>query len=406
MENTNTNKVNLEFVAMMASLMAIVALSIDALLPALSEIGLAIKSQNTADNQLLITMIFLGLGLGQLLFGPLSDSYGRKPTVYVGFAIYTLASFVCVSATSLEMMLIGRILQGIGLAAPYTLSISIVRDSYKGDFLARVMSFVTVIFILIPVIAPSLGKIILNYFDWQSIFYFQILFGVLVLFWFWKRQPETLKPEFKKKYNLEIYKHGIREFFKYKETVGFTIISGFITGAFMTYISASQHIFENQYGLKEEFPFVFAGIALTVGISTFTNGMLVMKYGMHKLALTALLAFSILPFIYLTMFSSTENPPLAVLLIFMALQFLAIGFLFGNIRAIAMQPIGHIAGIGAAINGFISTMIAVPIGIILGRFIDVSVYPLFLGFGICGVLSCITFLAVRKYRETLIASHT
>ena len=326
MEHINTNKVNIEFVTLMASLMSIVALSIDALLPALSEIGIAIKSQDSTDNQLLITMIFLGLGFGQLFFGPLSDSFGRKPVVYVGFVIYTLASFVCITSTSLEMMVLGRILQGIGLAAPYTLCISIVRDSYKGDFLARVMSFVTVIFILIPVVAPSLGKLILNHFDWKFIFYFQVIFGVFVLIWFWKRQPETLKPEFKRNYNLDIYKSGIKEFFKQKETVGFTLISGFITGAFMTYISSSQHIFENQYGLKEEFPFVFAGIALTIGVSTFTNGMLVMKYGMHKLALAALITFSILPFIYLFLFSSQSNPPLVVLLVFMALQFLAIGF--------------------------------------------------------------------------------
>ncbi|WP_196885437.1 multidrug effflux MFS transporter [Aureivirga sp. CE67] len=399
MENTNTNKVNIEFVAMMASLMSIVALSIDALLPALSEIGLAIHTTDNADNQLLVTMIFLGLGFGQLLFGPLSDSFGRKPIIYIGFSLYTLASFLCVAADSLDLMIIGRILQGIGLAAPYTLCISIVRDSYKGDFLARVMSFVTVIFILVPIIAPSLGKIILNYFDWKAIFYFQILFGIVILFWFWKRQPETLKPEFKRNFNLKIYKHGIREFFKFRETVGFTLISGFITGSFMTYISSSQHIFENQYGLKDEFPFVFAGMALTVGISTFTNGMLVMKLGMHKLALIALAMFSILPIIYLISFSDSGNPSLIILIAFMVLQFLAIGFLFGNIRAISMQPIGHIAGIGAAINGFISTIVAVPIGVILGRYIDITVYPLFIGFAICGILSFITFFIARKPKE-------
>ncbi|WP_196890839.1 multidrug effflux MFS transporter [Aureivirga marina] len=399
MINNNTNGVNIEFVALMASLMSIVALSIDALLPALSEIGIAIKSQNTADNQLLVTMIFLGLGFGQLLFGPLSDSFGRKPIIYIGFSIYTLASFLCVAATSLDVMIMGRLLQGIGLAAPYTLCISIVRDTYKGDFLARIMSFVTVIFILVPVIAPSLGKLILNNFDWKSIFYFQIVFGVFVLFWFWKRQPETLKPEFKSNFNLSIYKNGVKEFFKFRETVGFTLISGFITGSFMTYISSSQHIFENQYGLKDEFPFVFAGMALTVGIATFTNGMLVMKLGMHKLALTALTAFSILPIIFLMTFSSSANPSLIVLIAFMALQFFAIGFLFGNIRAISMQPIGHIAGIGAAINGFISTLIAVPIGVVVGRYIEVSVYPLFIGFAICGILSFITFFIARKPKE-------
>ena len=139
-------------------------------------------------------MIFLGLGIGPLVFGPLSDAVGRKPMVYVGFTIFILASFVCVFATSIEIMIIGRIVQGIGLSAPRTIAIAIIRDKFQGDYMARIMSFVTVIFILVPVIAPVLGKVILDHYDWQTIFYVQIVFSVLVSYWFWKRQPETLLP--------------------------------------------------------------------------------------------------------------------------------------------------------------------------------------------------------------------
>ncbi|MGB5361872.1 MAG: MFS transporter, partial [Aureibaculum sp.] len=146
-----------EFIALMASLMSVVALAIDALLPALELIGFSIGTVEASDNQLIIIMIFLGLGVGPLLFGPISDSLGRKPIVYMGFAIFIVASFICVYADSLEMMVAGRILQGIGLSAPRTISIAMVRDSYSGDHMARIMSFITVVFLLVPIVAPAMG---------------------------------------------------------------------------------------------------------------------------------------------------------------------------------------------------------------------------------------------------------
>ena len=153
-------KPNFEFVALMAALMSIVALAIDAILPAISNIGTAINSTDPTDNQLLVTMIFLGLGVGQLFFGPISDSFGRKPVVYIGFIIFLIASVVCLYAPSLEVMVVGRIFQGIGLSAPRTISISIIRDTYVGDYMAKIMSFVVAFFILVPVVAPAIGKLI------------------------------------------------------------------------------------------------------------------------------------------------------------------------------------------------------------------------------------------------------
>ena len=160
------NTIQLEFVALMAALMSAVALAIDALLPALSYIGITIGTQQETDNQLIIIMIFLGLGVGPLVFGPLSDCLGRKPVVYMGFGLFILASFICVFATSLEVMIIGRILQGIGLSAPRTIAIAMVRDKYSGDYMARIMSFVTVVFLLVPTVAPAAGKFILDHYNW------------------------------------------------------------------------------------------------------------------------------------------------------------------------------------------------------------------------------------------------
>ncbi|MHC9087557.1 multidrug effflux MFS transporter [Tenacibaculum sp. IMCC1] len=386
MQKNNQSK--LEFIALMASLMSLVALSIDALLPALEQIGISIRvQQGSHDSQLLVTMIFLGLGFGQLISGPISDSLGRKPVIYGGFILFVIASFICVSATNIEMMVLGRVLQGIGLSAPRTISIAMVRDSFSGNYMAKIMSFIVVIFILVPVVAPAIGKLMLDAYGWKSIFYSQLIFGVLVMFWLWKRQPETLQEENRIKFAFRLFLDGSKEFIKYKQAVIFTLISGFITGSFMVYLSASQQIFQEQYLLVDEFPYIFAGLAISVGFATFLNGSFVMKFGMHKLVSFFLIMFSIVPIIYITLFYQKENPSIVVLLIFFALQFFSIGFLFGNLRALAMQPVGHIAGIGAAINGFVSTIMAVPIATFIGKYVETTTLPLFIGFFICGALS-------------------
>ena len=379
----------LEFIALMASLMSLVALSIDALLPALKHIGHSVGITNPSDNQLLITMIFLGLGFGQLIFGPLSDSFGRKPVIYVGFMVFVIASIICVNATSLKIMILGRILQGIGLSAPRTISIAMVRDSFSGNYMAKIMSFIVVIFLLVPIVAPAIGKVLLDAFGWRFIFNSQLIFGVVIIFWLWKRQPETLEKV--KRIPLSSYlilKSG-KEFFKHQQTIIFTLISGFITGSFMVYLSTSEHIFRNQYHLSKEFPFIFAGLAIGVGLATFLNGTFVMKYGMLKLVKIFTFLFTFVSFIYCCLFFGKVNPGVFILVFFFGVQFFSIGFLFGNLRALAMQPIGHIAGMGAAINGFISTVLAVIIATFIGRFVTTTSLPLFIGFSVCGALSLI-----------------
>ncbi|WP_298366753.1 MFS transporter [uncultured Lutibacter sp.] len=391
----------LEFVALMASLMSVVALAIDALLPALNIISSSLNVIDSRDNQLLIIFIFIGLGIGPLLFGPLSDSLGRKPLVYAGFAIFIFASFICVSSESLEIMLLGRLLQGVGLSGPRTISISIIRDTYSGNYMARIMSFVTVIFILVPIVAPAIGKLILDSYGWEYIFYIQLIFTVLIAIWFYIRQPETLLLKNKIKFTSTQFISSSKELLKYKDTIGFTIISGFITGSFMVYLSTAQQIFENQYQMVNEFPYIFAGLAVSVGSATFLNGTLVVKLGMERIVTIALSLFSLNSFIYVVLFSMGINPSIYVLLIFFFIQFFSIGFLFGNIRALAMQPVGHIAGMGAAITGFISTLMAVPISIYIGRNITTSALPLFVGFLICGSISIVVLLFIKKTRLKL-----
>ncbi len=378
--------------------MAMVALSIDALLPGLQEIGADIGIRHVNDGQLLITMIFFGLGVGQLFFGPLSDTIGRKKVVYIGILVYIIASLICIFSKNLEIMIAGRILQGIGLSASRTVSISIIRDTYKGNYMAKIMSFVTVVFLIIPTIAPALGKFILDAFSWQAIFYIQCIAAVIIAFWFSKRQPETLLAANRVPFTLGVILQGTREVFKHRQTVAFTFVSALITGAFMVYLSASQQVFQQQYGLVDAFPFIFACLAMTVGSATFINGKLVVKLGMEKLLRTALLGFFLISVLYIILFYQSENPPVVILIVFFGLQFFMLGFIFGNTRALMMEPIGHIAGIGAAVTGFIATMLAVPISILIGSFIHTTALPMFVGFSICGGLSLLIYLWYRVFK--------
>lgn len=386
----------LEFIALMAALMSVTALAIDALLPALDIIGIDLGVVLQADNQLLITMIFLGLGLGPLLFGPLSDAIGRKPSVYMGFSVFLLASFLCVHATSLEMMIVGRILQGIGLSAPRTICIAIIRDLYQGDYMARVMSFVTIVFLLIPIVAPAMGKFVLDSYTWQAIFYVQAAISVVVTIWFWLRQKETLAVNNRIPFQFHRLIKGTKETLSYKRTIGFTLISGFIVGSFLVYLSASQQIFQEQYGLKQEFPYIFAALAVAIGIAIFLNGSFVVKYGMEKLVTLSLIGYFTVSTLYIVIFYNTPTPHIYYLFGFFSLQFFFIGFLFGNIRALAMEPVGHIAGIAAAITGFISTMMAVPISTLIGRFVATSTLPLFVGFACCSGISIIILWYIKR----------
>ena len=380
----------------MACLMSIVALSIDTILPALQPIGSSVGTKTPNENQLLITMIFLGLGFGQLIFGPISDSFGRKPVVYIGFGVFVLASFLCIYAPNIEIMVLGRIFQGIGLSASRSISIAMIRDRFEGDYMAKIMSFVVTIFILVPIIAPSLGKFLLDNYGWESIFYSQLVFGILILIWFWKRQPETLPQIYKKNFSFSIFTQGSIEFLKHRSAVIYTMISGLATGSFMVFLSTSQHIFEVQYGLINEFPYIFGALAFSVGLATFTNGALVVKFGMRKLVNIFIVVFSITSLSYTLLYFGTSNPDISILICFLGIQFFSVGFLFGNVRSLAMQPLGHIAGIGAAINGFVSTIMAVPIATLIGGFVETTALPLFVGFTVCGFISLLLLLLVKK----------
>ncbi|MEM1321096.1 MAG: multidrug effflux MFS transporter [Bacteroidota bacterium] len=386
----------LEFIALMAFLMSNVALSIDAILPALTQIGESLSRADDGRLQLVVTMIFLGLGLGELVFGTLSDSIGRKPIVFAGVALFMLASLVCVTANSLEGLLLGRVLQGIGLSAPRTVSMAIIRDVHSGDKMARIMSFIGTIFILIPMIAPILGQFILKAFNWQAIFYFQLIFISVTVGWFGLRQRETLLPERRIPFSKTLFIDGFKEFLRFRNTLIYTFVAGVIEGSFILYLSSSKYIFQDQYQMVDEFPYIFAALAFAFGLATFFNGSLVTRIGMRKLVDRALYGFILSPLLYLLLFFSSSNPSLVIVMAFLAMQFLCLGFIFGNLSALAMQPIGHIAGIGAALFSFTTMSTAVVLAIVMGQFIADTALPLFISFFSTGLCA---FLLLRWRKE-------
>ncbi len=375
--------------------MSNVALSIDTVLPALPDIGLSLQVANSNHLQLVIIMIFLGLGVGELVFGTLSDSFGRRPIVYIGVGIFVLASFLIIWSPTLEMLLLGRVIQGVGLSAARSVSISIIRDTYQGDRMARIMSFIMTIFILVPMIAPLLGQLILLTYDWTAIFYFQLLFISITIFWFWARQEETLTAEKRIPISRHLFTNGLKEYLRFRNSVLFTIMAGVLQGTFIAYLGSAQQIFQEQYQMIDEFPYIFGGLAFALGLSTLLNSSLVLRYGMLRMVNFSLYLSVLSSLTYLLCFSNVSNPTLSLLIAFLLVQFLALGSIFGNLSALAMQPIGHIAGIGAAIFSFISMTLGVIVAITIGYFIQDTAIPLFAGFCLSGVLALILIRSVK-----------
>lgn len=389
-KNNNIKKLPFgEFVALMAFIMSLVALSTDSMLPALANIGqeFSITGGNTA--QLTISLFFLGLALGQIIYGPVSDSTGRKPPIYAGFIIFILGSLVSIFATSFNMVLAGRILQGLGAAGPRSVTLSLVRDQYEGRVMARIMSFVMTVFILVPVIAPLLGQSILLFAGWRSIFTMLLVLAGICMTWFAARHPETLHEEYRGEFSVKWIGHAIHEFFASRTAVGYTILAGIIGGCFLGYLNTSRQIFQDMYLVGTMFPLFFAIVALSLGSASFTNAQLVMRFGMHTMAMramTMICCVSSLLFLIACFFNG--KPPLVLLMIFFLCIFFGIGILFGNLNALAMVPLGKIAGLGAAVVGFISTLLQFIIGTFIGQMYNGTIFPLVGGialFSFCGI---------------------
>lgn len=377
-----------EFVALMAMLMSFVALAIDSMLPALGQIGQSLNVRNANDTQLVISTIFLGMGFGLMIFGPLSDSYGRKPAIYGGISIFVLGCLLSYYAQSFEIMLIGRALQGLGAASSRVITLAMIRDKYEGNAMAKIMSLIMIIFILVPALAPSIGQGILMIGDWRDIFSFMAAFAAVGFIWFFIRQPETLKPEHKHPFKLRTVVDGIKETLKNKTARSFTIASGLIFGGLVGYLSSSQQILQVQYGLGDLFSIYFGGLALSIGAASFANSKWVEKYGMLKLCLKSLKLLTLLAMLFIPVtYYFQGHPPLALFMAYLLVTFFCFGILFGNFNALAVEPLGHIAGVANSVISSLQTLMSMLLGSTIGYFYNGTIFPLIIGFFILGAWS-------------------
>ncbi len=375
-----------EFIPLVALLISLVALAIDAMLPALPAIGSDLGVQRKNDVQFVITSLFLGLGIGQLLFGPLSDRIGRKPAIRIGLAVFMAGCLVSTFATSFEILIAGRILQGIGAAGPRIVTMALVRDQFRGRQMARLMSFVMAVFILVPAIAPLLGQGIMWLGSWRTIFGVFFAFAAVAFAWMTLRQPETLPVDRRRPFSFSTILQAVAYVLRIRAALGFTLASGLVFAPFVAYLSSSQQIFQEAYRTGALFPVYFGVLALAVGFGGLMNGRLVLRHGMLLLSrgalrfvtLTSLLAWGVL-------FVFGGLPPLWLFMAYLFAVFLAFGFVFGNLNALAMDPLGQIAGVGAAVVTSLSTLISLPLGMLIGDAFDGTLHTQIGAFALFGM---------------------
>ena len=388
-----------EFIAAMALTMSLVALAIDTMLPAHGLIGEAYGVADANDTQYMVYVLFLGLAFGQLLFGPLADNLGRKRAIYVGLGLFAAGTLVSIGADDYETMLAGRLLQGVGVAGPRVIAVAVVRDLFAGRYMARVMSFVITVFILVPAIAPAVGQLIITLSGWRSIFWVFLLLAGAIAAWFALRQPETLRPGDRQPLSAAAIGHNVATVLRTRVSLGYTLAAGLVSGAFVGFLGTAQQLLQQLYGLGDAFPAYFALLALSVGTSTLVNGRIVVRIGMRPLAKMAAFSITAVAAVLLGLaLAANGQPPLTVLMGCLMGMFLSIGFLFGNLNALAMEPLGHIAGTAAAVIGFLTTLVSAVLGAFAGALYDSTVIPLAGSFVVLGTATFVTLLVTDAGR--------
>ncbi len=394
-----------EFVALMATLTSLMALSTDAVLPAFTIIGKDLNVQNPNNVQFIIFALFLGLSVGQFIFGPVSDRFGRKPAVYAGSVVFAVGAVLAATATSLPMMIFGRLLQGIGASAHRTVVMAIVRDKYSGAEMARILSFVTAVFIVVPTLAPLIGQGILVAAGWRAIFIIMLIMACVACTWLALRQPETLKPENRRTITPRVLWAGFLEVTSHKATMYYTAAAGFVFGTMLTYLSTAQPIFADIFDIHETFPLYFSGIAVVFGMASIVNGRIVRRIGMQNMCRAALciqivssLAFA------LYLFFVATTPPLWLFMTYLSFAFFCQPMLNGNLNAMSMEPLGHLAGLAATLIGASTTFIALILSVIMGRAYDQTLLPLSFAFCVFGGMALVlVMMGARAQRAEKLA---
>ncbi|MEL7488391.1 MAG: multidrug effflux MFS transporter [Pseudomonadota bacterium] len=386
-----------ELVAITAAVMALNALAIDMMLPALGIIGDELGAAEDNDRQLVIVVYILGNGIAQLFFGPIVDRFGRRNVILLSLCGYVAASGISVFASSFTLLLVARGLQGMATAAARVAIIASVRDQVAGRRMAEVMSLAITIFMAAPILAPSFGQIVLFTAPWRGIFVVLLLYGLAVGLWAFMRMPETLPRDQRAPLSLKRIFGAYGEFMTHRTAIGYTVVSALCFGALFGFITTSEQVFLDTFEIGELFSIAFAFVAGALACATLVNARLVGRFGMRRLTHGALLVFVVANIIHLAI-SSVIGETLAMYMVFMGVSFFCLGLIGPNCSAIAMQPMGHIAGAAAAANGFAGTTLAGFLGAVIGRFYDGTTAPVVTGFAVLGIVALMVAILVENGR--------
>ncbi|MGY6696564.1 MAG: multidrug effflux MFS transporter [Roseinatronobacter sp.] len=388
-----------EFVALMALLISTVAFSIDAMLPALPEIGRELSPENPARGQLVIATFVFGLGVGTLICGPISDAFGRKSVLLAGLAVYLIGSVIAIQSWSIESLLAARFLQGLGAAAPRVAATAMVRDLYAGRAMARVMSIIMTLFVLVPAIAPSIGAGIIWLSDWRMIFVAFIGFAVISALWLMARQPESLQPDRRRPLRLASIWAAMIEIVTNPAVMIYVAALTFAFAPLFAWLANLPMIFEDVYDRAATFPFWFAATALVAGTASVANAKLVMRHGMRKIATIAFAWQACISVLFLLLLMRALPAPwdFALFFVFMCTAFFSIGLTFGNLNALALLPLGHMAGIGSSVVQSLSTVGSVLIAVPISLAYDGTPIPLIFGMILCASMALTLMLIARRF---------
>jgi len=383
-----------EFVGLMAALMATQAIPIDAMLPALPQIVRSLGVGNENHGQWIITAYFVGLAAGQLFWGVLSDRFGRRPILLIGLALYIVAAVLCGLATSFTSLLVWRAVHGLAAAAIVIVR-SVIRDLYSGRHMARVMSLCFIVFLMVPVIAPSLGQLVLLIAPWRHIFLLFGVFGALVTLWSVLRLPETLHPQFRRTISFSHVASATRLVLGTRVSICYTLAQMSLFGTLLSYLGMVQQIFNTVYHRPALMPTVFALCAIAVGCTSFINARIVERLGMRTISHAGLLAFVAISAVHVLV-ALTRAEPLWLFVVLQSATLAAFGLGLSNFMAMAMEPLGAVAGIGAALQGFISQFFAAFVGALIGRQFNGTLVPLAGGALACGLVSLLFVLLAER----------
>ncbi|WP_097092608.1 multidrug effflux MFS transporter [Novosphingobium sp. Chol11] len=373
-----------EFVVLSACLMAMNALSTDPMLPALPEIGSDLGVANANDRQLIISIYFLGLGAGSLLFGILSDRFGRKKVMGGALVLFVLSTIACAVAQSFSLLLIGRAAAGFFAGASRVIAVGIIRDRFKGDAMAKVMSLILAVFMLIPVVAPSFGQAILWFAPWRWIFWILAIQAALILIWMVVRMPETLAPENRLRMSPSTIFRTIGSVLTNRSAAGYMLASGVVMSGLIGFILSVQQIFFDIFDARSFFPIAFAVMAGSMGVGSLLNSRLVSRFGARRLSQGAVISMIVTSAIHLGVIASGHENMISFM-VFQSATMMAVAFTASNFGSISMEPFAKGAGAASSFQAFLTTALSSALGSVVGRAFDGTTLPLTLGMLIFGV---------------------